>query len=182
MGTAISGSFGVGKSTITKAIYSHLKNEHPEKRVFMIGDISRDLVLSGRVLHDRRSTLEHYFLYVAEYVRRLIPLEYDILIQDRTLLDTLSYIVINGNAPPEFIEMMEVLVKWYIMGIDSYFYIPIEFSIVEDGIRTIDSKYQQDIDAQIKHYLHQFNVPYRVLSGNISYRLEQALRWISSTE
>lgn len=182
MRIAISGSFGVGKTTLSKELFQSLKAKYPNKKIALIDSIDRDLIREKCVSYDKKSAPEDYFIYVAEYVKRLISIKYDILVQDRTLLDVLAYAIANKNISDNFLEMMYQLVEWYTKDVDFYFYIPIEFQIEDDGIRTTDLEYQKMIDRLVKYYLDYFRMPYKTLSGNVDERLEQALSTVELYE
>lgn len=170
MRIAVSGSFSVGKTTVIKGIEQYFAAGY-RNDIITIGNISRDLVNSGKVKHDKGSEFYHYFLYISEYAKRLVDAKAAIVLHDRTLLDSMAYMITNGNIPPEFLEMLENLVRWYVKDIDVYFYIPIEIAITEDGVRSYDEQYRIDVDRKILEYLTRFFVNYVTLSGTVNQRM-----------
>lgn len=52
-----------------------------------------------------------------------------------------------------------------------YFYFPIEFDIVRDGVRSIDKEYQRAIDDKITRLLDTFNIEYRIVRGTVEERV-----------
>ncbi len=172
MRIAITGSQGVGKSTTTISLKNKLGTIYKDKTIDIIGNISRDLLASGLINTDYNSTLDDYYLYIAEYYKRLLSSKSDIIIHDRTLLDSMAYQVTNNNISENYHLMLAELVKYYIKNIDYYFYIPVEFDIVDDGIRCNNKDYQTEIDKTMKSLLMKFNVNYYVLSGSLEERIE----------
>ena len=172
---AVSGSFSTGKSTFCALLAEELLRTHRMHQVSVIGNISRDLIRSGRVHYDRESSLEDYFIYITEYIHRLRSIKADIIIHDRTLMDTLAYVSANENVPPQFIEMLREIVAWYLDGIKFYFYLPIEFPIISDGIRNNDNNYHIAIDSEIRKNFREFYPQFIELRGSPSERLYKAL-------
>lgn len=61
---------------------------------------------------------------------------------------------------------------WY----DHVFYIPIEFSLEQDGIRYSDLEFQKLHDRETKLILDFYKIPYHVITGTIEERLDQIQR------
>lgn len=147
-------------------------------RVSIVGNVSRDLFRTGAAKPDNESLPDHYPLYVCEYFRRLRVCNADLIIHDRTLVDVLAYVEINGNASLSFREMLEELVHVYIRGIDRYFYTPIQFPIVHDSVRSTDAGYQSEIDRKIIEILNCLAPQYVTLRGSPDERLRTAVQQI----
>ena len=178
---AVSGAVSVGKTTLVAALSDHLHRHFSRLEVVVIGNVSRGLVAQGRVLADRESSPEHYCLYVAEYVRRLLSARADLVIHDRTLLDTLCYVIANGNASAEFVEMLEQIVRFYVRDIDLYLYLPIELPIREDGMRSADPAYREAVDGLLRSHLDRLGIDYKTITGPPEKRLDTAARWLVQT-
>ena len=56
---------------------------------------------------------------------------------------------------------------------DVIFYIPIEFALVNDGVRSTDEEYRLKIDRYILDILRDNNVKYYTITGNIPDRLSK---------
>ena len=59
-----------------------------------------------------------------------------------------------------------------------FFYLPIEFPIVDDGLRSLDINFQSKIDEMYRDFLKSAVVAYVELSGNEEQRLEKALLYL----
>lgn len=56
-----------------------------------------------------------------------------------------------------------------------YFYFPIEFEIEDDNVRSIDKEFQKEVDDNIKHTLHSYNINYHKVHGTPEERFQQIL-------
>ena len=59
-----------------------------------------------------------------------------------------------------------------------YVYFPIEFESVDDGVRSIDEKWRNDIDLEFQCVLDGVRKPYLTVTGSPMPRLEQILKFI----
>lgn len=174
---AFSGTFSVGKSTLCAGLAECLRHRYPDQPVAVIGNISRDLVKAGRVNANKGSSVEHYCLYVAEYLRRLREIDPDtaVVLHDRTLLDVLGYVLANGNAPSEFVEMLTEVAHAYVKSVDLYFYVPIEIPIHADGLRVNDEAYRKLVDAHIRQLLARLPAEPIPVTGSVEERVDLAM-------
>jgi len=56
---------------------------------------------------------------------------------------------------------------------DLVFYIKPEFELVPDGVRSIDSTYQKEIDEIFQFLLNTNPIDYHLLTGDVQTRLDQ---------
>ena len=59
-----------------------------------------------------------------------------------------------------------------------YIYFPIEFDIVNDGIRTSNEEWRREIDRAFQEELKNINTPYLSVTGSPLQRVEQILNFI----
>ena len=92
---------------------------------------------------------------------------------DKSLLDYLVYgdIVIKEEAFRKIIREVATRNAKY----DRVFYLPIEFPMELDGVRSEDVEFQKDVDQRYKEYLSQLGIKYIILSGSVEERVSQAL-------
>jgi thymidylate kinase len=175
---AISGSHGVGKSSLCKSVYDILNTLYPFKTIVLVDNISRKLIERRKIKHGLNSELDDYNLFVTEYITRYMDATGDIIIHDRTMLDTLAYMKANSNVSDSYLEMIIQFTKWYIQDINYYFYIPIEFEMEVDGVRDNILEYQKKVDLVIKEYLEYYKVNVYTLNGNTNNRANQLIKLI----
>ena len=101
---------------------------------------------------------------------------FDVLLIDRTLIDHLSY---TSVLFPEIETSSEFRVCKNIafesLGeYDLLFKLPIEFTVVGDGIREEDSEFQKKIDQTIDRFLKEAGAEVSVLRGNVEKRVSTA--------
>ena len=60
-------------------------------------------------------------------------------------------------------------------------YFPIEFEVVDDGVRSLDEEYRREIDNNIKSILEELGINYYVMEGAQEERLEMMknIIWIN---
>ena len=63
--------------------------------------------------------------------------------------------------------------------IDNIFYIPIEFPIVNDGVRFTDEQDRINIDLAIQKYIKDNNLPVIVLTGSVEERANTVLQHLN---
>ena len=93
------------------------------------------------------------------------------LVADRTIIDTLAYASNNENI--NSYQVHELMYKFLAVAelYDHIFYVPIEFTTEEDGIRDTDDNYRRVIDRSIKSLLDISGVYYTELNGTVEERL-----------
>ena len=60
-----------------------------------------------------------------------------------------------------------------------YVYFPIEFTSVDDGIRSVNEEWRKEIDLDFKKELDKINKPYLTVTGSPLQRVEQILNFIN---
>jgi len=88
----------------------------------------------------------------------------DFVIMDRCVLDNLAYTAwlnADGKVSDEFFEKTRLIVKETLKFYDILFFLPItKFSnikIEDDGLRSIDEAYRQEVDALFKVFQISYN-------------------------
>lgn len=94
---------------------------------------------------------------------------------DRSFIDFVAYthaFYTRGHLSKNFRDAM---VKELTKRLDYYdivFYLPIEFEIVDDGIRSIDVELQKEVDSHIREMLSMFDSVV-TLKGTLDERIAQ---------
>ena len=83
-----------------------------------------------------------------------------------------KYLYDCGYLTKEVLDAQEQLVKYAseanVLGEIIYF--PIEFQLVNDGVRSMNVDFQKAIDENIKFYLDKFNIAHKTIKGTIEQR------------
>lgn len=101
-----------------------------------------------------------------------------VVLCDRSILDHWGYTKVlfpkQLDESGVYNSLLNFIAK-HCQSYDQIFYVPIEFSPVDDGTREDDVKFQQEIDKEIFKGLETVNLPYKTVKGTISERVEIVL-------
>jgi hypothetical protein len=127
-------------------------------------------------LNENTSWEAQEFIYREQVRRELeIPLK-DITISDRSTYDQLAYVTyayLRGRIDlNDFMTLRQRLMDWGALY-DLIVYLPIEFPLVPDGVRSLDESYREDIDRLIRDILDANVEEGRMitLTGDVTTRL-----------
>lgn len=127
-------------------------------------------------LNENTSWEAQEFIYREQVRRELeIPLK-DITISDRSTYDQLAYVTyayLRGRIGlNDFTTLRQRLMDWGALY-DLIVYLPIEFPLVPDGVRSLDESYREDIDRLIRDILDANVEEERMitLTGDVTTRL-----------
>jgi nicotinamide riboside kinase len=168
MRIAITGSHCVGKTTLTKVLVKKLKYNY-------IPDIVREEAVKKKFPINENSNSEVQIWFFARQweLETITPENW---VSDKSLFDYLAYaelVLRDENLKKVIREFVQRNARY-----DFIFYLPIEFPIKEDGIRSINSKYREEIDSCLKQCLVKSNMKYVTVSGSIQERVKQVLKHI----
>ena len=96
---------------------------------------------------------------------------------DRGYLDLLVYtnFMDVSNSTKEYIEDTWNRIKG---EYTHYVYFPIEFKSVDDGVRSVNEEWREDIDKEFQLLLEGVRKPYLTVTGSPLQRVEQILNFI----
>lgn len=179
MKVAISGSHGVGKTTLMRA----WGRRHTDWGT--LSEVSRScpFPLNEKATYQTQNYIMH----------RQIELELDIsspnikFVSDRSTLDQIAYVRQAhelGNMTNEQAEYLIKHCRAWAGTYDFIFYIPIEFEMENDGVRSPNLDYQRKIDKAVRHEFALLNdgefsnaaMNALTLTGSVDERLGQMER------
>lgn len=107
-------------------------------------------------------------------------------ISDRCLVDVLAYtmhLADHGQVSKELVEkQFKQLMRFKSENPDViYCYFPIEFDVVDDGVRDTDEDYRKEIDANIVNILRRAGITPVVMRGSVEDRkakVNLAINWV----
>jgi len=178
---AIAGSHGVGKTTLAYSLANHYR----DRSVTLNTQIARSLIRKGYPL-GKEATSESYVQYIiAQLAAEQESSNSDLFISDRTLLDPLSYAIVNlktvdSIVPHSIVEMMKRIWLLELQQYSLYIFVPIEFSMQKDGVRPEGNEYRALIETQMVQLLEEYHVRYIRVSGTPEERNTQAVKTIDS--
>lgn len=180
MRVALTGSHGVGKTTLLKA----LKEKLPGYDI-QIESLTRKAVSGADKLN--MGTVDESEKLIAEaYMESFLKAPKD-FIASRHMIDVLAYSTYlqkkNNNIEDSTMEdimskIQEVVDKKIF---DLVIYIPIEFELKEKGEYREgqeDLTYQRDVDTIMKFLLWAYGIPYVTITGTVEERVTKVLNYI----
>ena len=161
------GAQGTGKTTL---IYSTM--ESYENTPVSINGI-RDLIKKYKLDHSENSN-ETTQTKIFNYYKKLVR-DNKTLVCDRSLIDVFAYTLSlykHFKVSEDYFKKQErAFAKFVKENKDiTYCYFPIEFKVVNDGVRSIDEEYRTEIDTNIKAILKTYNIDYIEISGSMDDR------------
>lgn len=100
----------------------------------------------------------------------------DLVMCDRSILDHWAYtrhLFRQKLEESDAERAIDALVKKHCSSYEQIYYLPVEFSAKDDGIRERDDYFQRLIDAEIKLLLDRYNLPFIKITGSIEERVRQ---------
>jgi thymidylate kinase len=172
---AFTGSHGTGKTTL--ATFVALKLSQIGIEVSTTPEIPRvicewenDLEFFRR---ENNTLAKQLLILFGQPIYEISANENENLICDRTLIDHLAYTNVlfkEALFDSKISKSLEMLIKIHMQTYDEIFYLPIEFSPKDDGVRESDEKFQKEIDNEILRLLKITQVQYNPISGSIEDR------------
>lgn len=171
MKIAIVGSHCVGKSTLAKGLVKELNCAY-------IPDVAVEAFEKNFVINENTPAETQFWILSKqlEYERNLG----ENWVSDKSLLDNIVYgsIVLKDK---QALSVIKEIVRNN-LNYDLLFYLPIEFPLVDDGIRSMDPKFQKDVDERFLACLSDFNLAYHTIQGGKKERLKRALEIAKPTK
>lgn len=166
------GAQGTGKTTVL--------NYFKENNFHVITEVVRNLAKSGVKINkdgDEKSQTKIF----KEYEKLLSTLDVNGYISDRGLIDVTAYTIYltkKGLISEQFMnKQIKSLKKFRMNNPDIvYCYFPIEFDIVDDGVRDMDEEFRKEIDQIIVDLLNECNIQPIMIKGDIEYRINKVSR------
>ena len=166
---ALVGASSTGKTTV----YELLKNKLP--KFDFINESTRTVGGYGFPINEEGTDATQ--LAISSFHLEALLRPYN-LILDRCYMDLLVYSKFMKNIDPSTYKFIEDTWNRVKREYTHYVYFPIEFESVDDGVRSIDEKWREDIDLEFQCILDGVRKPYLTVTGSPMQRLEQILKFI----
>jgi nicotinamide riboside kinase len=169
MKIGFTGTMSVGKTTLVNAL-----KELPEfKEYYFATERSKYLRDLGIPLNTD-STIKGQFIFLAERASELLMPR---VITDRTVIDVMAFTRLAESIPYYIGDEINQAASYLIGEYDYVFYISPEGVEIEDnGVRTTDAKYRDEVDFEIQKILRKY--PHKiknfiVLTGSVEERMQK---------
>lgn len=172
------GAQGTGKTTLLEAA----RKDEAFKNFQFCTEIVRDLVKKKNLSINESGNAKSQKVFFDAYNKILNK---DGYISDRCILDVHAYTNYLYDCEPSNSEKelrslyKEILRENSVLkslNKDSFgliIYFPIEFELVDDGIRSLNVYFQEYIDQYIVNTLNKYQLPFYTIRGSVEQRLKQ---------
>ena len=161
------GTVSVGKTTLVKALH-----QLPEFKEYALATERSKYLRDLGIPLNTDSTIKGQTIFLAERCSELLQPN---IITDRTVIDVLAFTRRAKSISYMQVDAFEQLAKELISEYDYLFYISPEGIEIEDnGVRTIDPIYREEINKEIRDILEQYQSRiknYSVVSGTTEERI-----------
>lgn len=180
------GAHGTGKTTLVNAVNAHLASlgiscsvtpEVPRIICDSAGDptffrrdnntlLKQALLLAGQPIYEMAAAAEGKLF----------------LLCDRAILDHWAYtkcLFRNELKTEGVLASFDNFVVKHCASYDRIFYVPIELSPQDDGVREGDHEFQAAIDEEILRLLKAYGLTYHTVSGAVPERVAQVVRMLN---
>ena len=169
----LTGSSGTGKTTVL--------NLFKEAGYPVITEVVRNLIKTKGITINKEGTDETQMMVFNEQKRVLGETEK--YVSDRGLTDVISYTaagVFDGKVSKSVLDQQEIEVEEFVKNNSDivYIYFPIEFPVVDDGVRSTDEDYRKQIDNLIHDTLDGLGLGYLTVTGTPEERFRQILDYV----
>lgn len=175
MKIAISGAQCTGKTTILNKLYELYPNWVYFKNVV------RDIANKGIPINDL-GTNDTQKAIMDAHIDNLSRAKIDkTYVYDRCLLDWFTYtndLFKNNKISQEQFEYFEYNFKKNINSYDIIFYLEPEFEIVDDGFRSTNKEYQNQIVNEFRNVIEKYRVPVIKVNGSVKERINLIIKTI----
>lgn len=172
------GAQGTGKTTLLETA----RKDEVFKDFQFCTEIIRDLVKKKNLSINESGNAKSQKVFFDAYNKILNK---DGYISDRCIIDVHAYTNYlydykSSNSEKEFQSLYKEILRensiLKSLNKDSFgiiIYFPIEFELVDDGIRSLNVYFQEYIDQYIVNTLNKYQLPFYTIRGSVEQRLKQ---------
>ena len=169
MKIAFTGAQSTGKTTLLEALKANQSYKYDYE---FVDEITRRMVKKGLKINEEGSDTTQ-LLIMNEHIKNLL---YPNVIMDRCMLDGVVYtrwLYEHNNVSQWVWDYAQNVFDKYINRYDYIFYLAPEFDIVDDGVRSINTDFRDEIVDLFEDYISMFSLPVVHLTGTVEERLEK---------
>ena len=175
------GAQGTGKTTLLNQLVEESIKLDSGINIKTITNVVRNLVESEGIKINKKGSSTSQNIIFEKYFDIFTSLDgYIDWVSDRSLIDVVAYTKYLYDHKKASKKCYEAQIKWLKLWYERdpkikntiFVYFPIEFEVVDDGVRSVDEKYRQEVDNNIKSILEELGINYYVMEGTREERLE----------
>lgn len=123
---------------------------------------------------------------IAVMLSHIYNMNYNESVLDRCLLDGMCYTEYAFRHNQISKKTYDICLKLFELGINEYdiiFYIKPEFEMIEDGTRSTNKKFRDEVQTIFEEYINKYQLKnITLLSGSVEQRMEQILNSYKNVE
>lgn len=169
---AFTGAHGTGKSTLVDAITKKLQAKLGYREVVSTLSLARMMKASNHAL----GTSAYNQLQLEMLCDHQLELYKDkVVVGSRSVVDRICNSYEAGLLPTdaELTRYYEIRLEEQIAMYDLLIYVPIEFNVVDDGVRDLSETRRRNIDERISDLLRQSHISHLKVTGTVDERVAQ---------
>lgn len=187
MKIAITGSHGVGKSTLAADLLNYLNREEKLKNAAggesggfkKLDETARQALDLGFPINENNSPETQIWIFAKQLEIELLAR--DNYIADKCFIDSLAYAMYIFKERQDLLSTLKDLARRAAQKYDLVIYLPAgEFPIEDDGARSTDPKFQEGVDRLILEILNDFGISYVKVTGNKEDRAKKTIELIKT--
>lgn len=163
---SLTGTGGVGKSTLAKVLAEKIEFDYRE-------------VPTRKVSKEVRGSTKEGQDAVYEYYQEFFSSLTEDTVSTRCNIDVMGYSKAYGVWEDDYIDELVKKYKESSVFPDYIFYIPIEFALKADGDRETFADKRVEVDEAILDILTRNNIPFHTVKGTVEERMQQIIDIIS---
>lgn len=170
----ICGAHSVGKTTLLNA----LRSEPLFENYVIADEVTRKLKKRGMKINEAGDDDTQIAVMDSHIVNAYL---YDNMITDRTAVDGYVYtawLFSEGKVSEETLAYADMVMKKLVPVYNVIFYIKPEFDIANDGVRSIDQKFRDEIADLFEITIINNKIPYQPLTGSVRERVNEAVSYV----
>ena len=167
---ALTGAQSTGKSTVIQG----LRNSDFE--FHFIDSPTRDIETGGHGINENGDD-ETQLMITSNHIKKF-ALSQGISFFDRCALDGLvytTYLWKQKKVSDYVLELAIATCRNLIKQYDAVLYFPPEIDIIDDGIRSIDVGFRDDVVDIFESYLNDYRIPHAKITGTVKERVQKVL-------
>ena len=201
MRIAITGSHGVGKTTLIKDLLNYLNNKEGNVKIGITGshgtgkttltkhlagrqgykllpEAPRQALQFGFPVNENTSLETEFWIFGKQLEMEMIAGSN--YVADKCFIDLLAYAMYIFKDNGEFLKVLKDITKKAVKNYNLVIYLPSgEFPIEDDGVRSTDPKFQMDIDKQIIEILKEFDLEFIKITGGKEERYQKVIKAVN---
>ncbi len=173
MRIGIVGTHGVGKSTLVSQLAMLL-------RIPPIEEQARVVHGEGFELNEKATMSTQLYMLFKHFNKEDT---FKSFVSDRTPLDYIAYASLRNRLTKIEQYLFWEMRQYALTRMNLYdfiVYVPIEFGVEDDGVRSMDESFRSNIDSKIQNLLGSINNTIVTVTGSVQDRLDQIASAISS--